>query len=47
MTESHGDADGYAGKMDGGESPPKADEGMVCTDETEGTKKVGEAMAEG
>ena len=41
----HGDSD--AGKMDEGESPPKADEGMVCTDEEEGTKEVNEAMEEG
>ena len=33
--------------MDEGESPPKADEEKVCTDEKEGTKKEGEPMQEG
>ena len=37
---------GGARKMDEGESPPKADEEMVCTDENEGTKEVDEAMQE-
>ena len=45
--ESNGDGDEDAGKMDEGESPPKADEGMVCTDEKEGTKEVEEPMEEG
>ena len=30
-----------------GESPPKADEEMVCTDEKEGTKEVDESMQDG
>ena len=44
---AHGDSDGDAGKMDEGESPPKVDEGMVRTDEKEGTKQVDQPMEEG
>ena len=47
MIERNGDPDGDAGKMDEGESAPKADEGLVCTDEKEGTRKVHELMKEG
>ena len=47
VMEPNGDGDGDADKMDEGESPPKADEGMVCTDEKEGTKEVDECMEEG
>ena len=47
VMEPTDDGDGEAGKMDEGESPPKADEGMVCTDKREGTKVVGEPMEEG
>ena len=47
VMEPNGDGDGNAGKMDEGESPPKADEGMVCTDEKEGTKEVDQPMGAG
>ena len=47
VMEPNGDGDGDTGKMDEGESPPKADEEMVCTDEREGTKKVDEPLEEG
>ena len=40
------EGDGDAGKMDKGESPPKADEGMVRTDENEGTKEADQYMEE-
>ena len=30
--EPNGDGDGDAGKIDRGESPPKPDERIVCTD---------------
>ena len=45
--EPNGDGDGDAGQMDEGESPPKADEEMLCTDEKEGTKEEDEPMQEG
>ena len=32
VIEPNADGDGDAGKMDEGESPPKADEDLVCTD---------------
>ena len=41
------DGDSDAGKMDGAESGPEADEGMVRTNEREGTKKVDQPMEEG
>ena len=47
VMEPNGDGDSDAGKMDEGESPPKADEGMVRTDVKEGRKEVGQAMEEG
>ena len=47
VMEPNGDGDGDAGKMDEGESRPKADEVMVRTDEREGTKEVDQPMEEG
>ena len=47
MIEPNSDDDGDAGKIEEGESPPKADEGMVCTEGKEGTKEVDEPMEEG
>ena len=47
VMEPNGDGDGDAGKMDEGESPPKADEAMVCTDGKEGTKEVDQRIEEG
>ena len=47
VMEPNGDGDSDAGKMDEGESPPKADEEMVCTGEKEVTKEVDESMEEG
>ena len=47
VMEPDGDGDGDAGKMDEGESPPKANEEMVCTDENKGTRKEDEPMQEG
>ena len=47
VMEPNRDGDGDAGKMDEGESPPKANEEMVCTDESEGTKEEDEPMQEG
>ena len=46
MMEPNGDGDGHAGKMEGAESPLKAQEGMVCTDKKEGTKEMDEPMEE-
>ena len=40
VMEPNGDGDSDAGKLDEGESQPKADEGMVRTNEFEGTKEV-------
>ena len=45
--EPNGDGDSDPGKMDREESPPKADEKMMCTDEKEGTKEVDEPVEEG
>ena len=45
--EPNVDGNGDAGKRDEGESPRKADEGMVCTDEKEGTNEMIEPMEEG
>ena len=47
VMEPISDGDGGAGKIDEGESPPKADEEMMCTNEYEGTKEVDEPMEEG
>ena len=47
VMKPNGNGDGDAGKVDDGESPPKADEGSVCIDEKEGTKEVDEPMEEG
>ena len=47
VMEPNGDGDRDAQKMDEGESPPKADEEMVCTDAKEGTKEEDEPMQEG
>ena len=47
VMEPNSDGDGDAEKMDKGESPPKADEAKVCTNEKEGTKEVDEPMGEG
>ena len=47
VMESNGDGDSDAGKMDKGESQPKADEEMVCTNKKEGTKEQDEPMQEG
>ena len=47
VMEPNGDGDGDTRKMDEGESPPKADEEMVCTDEKEGAKEADEPMEEG
>ena len=47
LMESNGDGDGDAGRIDEGESPPKADEGIVYTDKREGTKEVDQPMEEG
>ena len=47
VMEPNGDGDRDVRKMDEGESPPKADEEMVCTEEREGTKKEDEPMQEG
>ena len=44
VMEPNGDGDGDAGKMDKGAFPPKANEGMVRTDEKEGTKEVDQPM---
>ena len=46
VIEPNGDGDGDAGKMDEWESPPKADEEMVCTNEKEGTTEEDEPMQE-
>ena len=46
VMEPNGDGDGDAGNMHEGESPHKADEGMVRTDENEGTKEVDQPMEE-
>ena len=45
--EPNGDTYGDAGKMDEGESPSKADEEMVCTEDKEGMKEVAQPMEEG
>ena len=47
VMEPNDGGDGDAGKMDEGKSPPKADDGMVRTDENEGTKEVDQSMEEG
>ena len=47
VMEPNGDGDRDLRKMDEEESPPKADEEMVCTDEKEGPKKEDEPMQEG
>ena len=47
VMERNGDGDSDTGKMDEGESPPKADEEIVCTGEEEGRKEVDEPMEEG
>ena len=47
VMEPNGDSDRDVRKMDEGESPPKADEEMVCTDQREGTKEEDEPMQEG
>ena len=47
LMKRNGDGDSDTGKMDEGESPPKADEEMVCTDEKEGTNDGDEPMQEG
>ena len=47
VNDPNGEGDGDARKMDVGEYPPKADEGMVGTDEEEGTKEVDQPIEEG
>ena len=47
VMEPNGDGVGDTGKMDEGESPPKADEGMVPSDKKEGTKEVDLPMEDG
>ena len=47
VMEPNGDGDGDGGTMNEGESPPKADEEMMCTARKEGTKEVDAPMEEG
>ena len=47
VMEPNGDGDRDVQKKDQGESPPKADEEIVCTDEKKGTKEKDEPMQEG
>ena len=47
VTEPNRGGDRDERKIDEGESPPKADGEMVCTDEKEGTKEEDEPMQEG
>ena len=47
VMDPNGDGDRDVQKMDEGESPPKADEEMVCTVAKEGTKKEDEPMQKG
>ena len=44
VMEPNGDGDRDVQRMDEGESPPKADEEMVCTDAKEGTEEEDEPM---
>ena len=47
VMEPNGNGDRDVQKMDEGESAPKADEEMVCTNAKEGTKEEDEPMQEG